>query len=282
VPEVLVIPQTAVLLTGTRAVVYVEVEQGDQTIYESREVHLGMRAGDNYVVLDGLEEGERVVTRGAFQIDSAMQIQAKPSMMQATEEADAETRGHGDTEKGESPRHRVTASPRLPVSAPAVDAPHYVAGAMYHDHFKPVLQAYFDLSAAMVADDADKSAASTAALRKALSGAIPHGLPASDEPTFKKYVAAIGDSLPKSDKAGVEQLRQQFPAVTATLRSYLHAFGHNLGAPVYRVHCPMAFDNKGADWLSPEDKVLNPYFGDKMLRCGEVVGRIAPDGRESR
>lgn len=274
VPEVLVIPQTAVLLTGTRAIVYVETRRGDQTVYEGREVRLGMRAGDWYVVLDGLAEGERVVTHGAFQIDSAMQIQARPSMMQGTEGEDAQTRGAGEAEKGESLR--------LSASAPAVEASRYVAGAMYHDHFKPVLLAYFDLAAALVAGNPEKSSASTAALRKALSGAIPHGLPASDEPLFKKYVAAIGDNLPESDKASVDQLRQQLPAVTAALRSYLHAFGHNLGAPVYRIHCPMAFDNKGADWLSPDDRVLNPYFGNKMLRCGEVVGRIGPDGRESR
>ncbi len=287
VPEVLVIPQTAVLLTGTRAVVYVETQQNDQPVYESREVRLGMRAGDNYVVLEGLDEGERIVTRGAFQIDSAMQIQAKPSMMQAAEEQDAETRGRGDRAEDDTETRRrgdagKAGSARQSASAPKADASRYVAGAMYHDHFKPVLQAYFDLAAALVAGDADKSTASTAALRKALSGVIPHGLPAGDEPVFKKYVAAIGDSLPKSDKASVEQLRQQLPAITAALRSYLRAFGHNLGAPVYRIHCPMAFDNKGADWLSPDDKVLNPYFGDKMLRCGEVVGQIAPDGRESR
>ncbi len=259
VPEVLVIPQTAVLLTGTRAIVYVETQQGDQTLYESREVHLGMRAGDQYVVLDGLTEGERVVARGAFQIDSAMQIQARPSMMQPPAQAASQ-----------------------PEAAPKAEHSHAVAGAMYHDHFKPVLQAYFDLAAALVAEDAGKSAASTAALRKALTGAIPHGLPPGDEPEFKKHVAAIGDALPASDKATVEQRRQRLPSLTAALRSYLHLFGHNLEAPVYRIHCPMAFNDKGADWLSPDDKVLNPYFGDKMLRCGEVVGRIAPDGRESR
>jgi membrane fusion protein, copper/silver efflux system len=39
---------------------------------------------------------------------------------------------------------------------------------------------------------------------------------------------------------------------------------------VYKMHCPMAFDDKGADWLSDRDEILNPYFGDMMLRCGEI------------
>jgi len=77
----LVIPRTAPLVTGKRAVVYVELPDTDMPTYEGREVVLGPRAGDWYLVVSGLEEGERVVTHGNFKIDSALQIQAKPSMM---------------------------------------------------------------------------------------------------------------------------------------------------------------------------------------------------------
>lgn len=77
----LVIPASAVLMTGKRAVVYVEVPGKDKPTYEGHEVLLGPRAGDYYVVYSGLSEGQRVVTRGNFKIDSDLQIQAKPSMM---------------------------------------------------------------------------------------------------------------------------------------------------------------------------------------------------------
>lgn len=77
----LVIPATAALKTGKRAVVYVEVPGREKPTYEGREVRLGMRLGDYYLVEEGLEEGERVVARGAFKLDAEMQIQAKPSMM---------------------------------------------------------------------------------------------------------------------------------------------------------------------------------------------------------
>jgi Cu(I)/Ag(I) efflux system membrane fusion protein len=77
----LVIPASAALITGTRAVVYVQVAQAEKPTYEGREVVLGPRAGDYYVVKEGLSEGEIVVTKGNFKIDSALQIQAKPSMM---------------------------------------------------------------------------------------------------------------------------------------------------------------------------------------------------------
>jgi Cu(I)/Ag(I) efflux system membrane fusion protein len=77
----LVIPASAPLVTGTRAIVYVELPEAEKPTYEGREIVLGPRAGDHYLVASGLREGERVVTRGAFKIDSALQIAAKPSMM---------------------------------------------------------------------------------------------------------------------------------------------------------------------------------------------------------
>ncbi len=77
----LVIPATAPLLTGKRAIAYVEIANKEKPTYEGREIVLGPRAGDYYLVREGLSEGERVVTHGAFKIDAELQIQAKPSMM---------------------------------------------------------------------------------------------------------------------------------------------------------------------------------------------------------
>lgn len=77
----LVIPASAPLITGKRAVVYVQLPNTEKPTYQGREILLGPRAGDYYIVESGLREGEIVVTNGNFKIDSAMQIQAKPSMM---------------------------------------------------------------------------------------------------------------------------------------------------------------------------------------------------------
>ena len=89
----LVIPASAALITGTRAIVYVELPDTDQPTYEGREIVLGSRAGDYYIVGSGLAEGEQVVTNGNFKIDSALQILAKPSMM--SPEGGAPAAGHG-------------------------------------------------------------------------------------------------------------------------------------------------------------------------------------------
>jgi len=77
----LVVPASAPLITGTRAIVYVKLPDTEQPTFEGREVVLGPRTGEHYVVRSGLVEGEEVVVQGAFKIDSALQIQARPSMM---------------------------------------------------------------------------------------------------------------------------------------------------------------------------------------------------------
>ncbi|MBL8862331.1 MAG: efflux RND transporter periplasmic adaptor subunit [Planctomycetes bacterium] len=74
---VLCVPTSAVLDSGTRQIVYVERSRG---LFEPREVVLGPRVGELLPVLGGLAEGERVVTRGGFLIDSQFQITGQPSL----------------------------------------------------------------------------------------------------------------------------------------------------------------------------------------------------------
>ncbi|MHC4722379.1 MAG: YHS domain-containing protein, partial [Planctomycetota bacterium] len=62
---------------------YVQLPGTEKPTYQGREVVLGPRATDYYIVESGLAEGETIVTNGNFKIDSALQIQAKPSMMSA-------------------------------------------------------------------------------------------------------------------------------------------------------------------------------------------------------
>jgi Cu(I)/Ag(I) efflux system membrane fusion protein len=80
----LVMPASAALLTGRkldRAVVYAVIEGTDRPTYVGKEIVLGPRAGDLYVVREGLMEGERVVTRGNFKIDSELQLRGRSSLM---------------------------------------------------------------------------------------------------------------------------------------------------------------------------------------------------------
>jgi Cu(I)/Ag(I) efflux system membrane fusion protein len=87
----LVIPRSAVLWTGKRSVVYVK-KPGDEPVFTIREIGLGPMLGNSYVVTDGLQEGEEIVTEGAFSVDAAAQLEGKPSMM--NQEGGMKSTGH--------------------------------------------------------------------------------------------------------------------------------------------------------------------------------------------
>lgn len=127
----LLVPATAPLLTGRRAVIYVRLP-GEKPHFQGRDVLLGPRAGDWFPVLEGLAEGERVVVNGAFKLDSALQIQARPSMMLPEQPAD---------------------EPALPDIPPC-----------YANMAPQVVAAYLPLSAALAADDGAAAAAAADAL----------------------------------------------------------------------------------------------------------------------
>lgn len=79
----IVVPQTAVLWTGKRSIVYVR-ENSITPAFLMREVVLGPALGGSYIVLEGLDEGEEVVTNGVFTIDASAQLEGKISMMNST------------------------------------------------------------------------------------------------------------------------------------------------------------------------------------------------------
>lgn len=79
--EQLIIPQSAVLWTGTRSIVYVKLPKTDIPSFKMREITLGASLKDSYIVEDGLKEGEEIVTNGTFSVDAAAQLSGKPSMM---------------------------------------------------------------------------------------------------------------------------------------------------------------------------------------------------------
>jgi len=76
-----VIPRSAVLWTGRRSIVYVKQPGTEDPVFQLREIELGPSLGESYVVMNGLSEGEEVVTSGAFSVDAAAQLEGKKSMM---------------------------------------------------------------------------------------------------------------------------------------------------------------------------------------------------------
>ncbi len=296
-PKALAVPQTAVLLTGTRAVVYVEKPQKDRPAYQGRVVELGPRAGDYYIVKSGLAEGERVVTRGAIMIDSALQILAEPSMMQPAATGDSQPHASGvpaGRGPGEATEHEHHADAVQPTGGRPPGSSFALSGAEYQKQASPVIAAYLNLTAALANDDVESARRAAADLRKAAHDAKPTGLEGEARTAFAERMNRIveatsvtGDGTPPTEGGRatdevvtIQTLRQRLPAITAAMEAYLRSFGHDRRTIVYRAFCPMAEGGKGAYWLQAESGIRNAYFGASMLRCGEVKGVIGPDGKE--
>jgi Cu(I)/Ag(I) efflux system membrane fusion protein len=250
VEEPLVIPRTAPMITGRRAIVYVQVPGADQPTYEAREVVLGVRAGNLYIVERGLQEGEDVVVHGAFRIDSAMQIVAKPSMMMPGDPAGA----HGATERFEV-------------------AEAFVFG------LKPVYAAYLDAQEALAADDLGGFNQAATDLDVAVGLVEETGLVGKPLGAWRRAAARLRSSGAVTE---IVEARTRFERMSDGIIDLQRRFGHHGGETWHLAFCPMAFDNTGAEWLQRGTVINNPYFGASMLRCGEVRAAFAPLGANGR
>jgi hypothetical protein len=67
----------------------------------------------------------------------------------------------------------------------------------------------------------------------------------------------------------IETARAKFALLSEELAALLTRFGVTEGK-LYKAWCPMAFDNRGASWIQSKEEISNPYFGEAMLRCGEI------------
>ncbi|RKX46418.1 MAG: efflux transporter periplasmic adaptor subunit [Verrucomicrobia bacterium] len=245
----LLIPVTAALKTGKRAVVYVELPDREKPSYEGREVRLGQRLGNFYIVEEGLEEGERVVTRGAFKLDAELQIRAKPSMMSAPSE---------DEDMSEMD-HSTMPAEILPEDVPEAFAQQLEAAVL----------TYFDIQLALGGDSAESAKTATDALKEKLQQ-IDMGLLEGDgHMVWMEHFKNLNATTIKLQKASsIETQRAAFYSLSQQLALTLRTFPIQL--PVQQAFCPMAFDDAGAIWLQKSSEIINPYFGEMMLKCGEI------------
>jgi Cu(I)/Ag(I) efflux system membrane fusion protein len=77
--------------------------------------------------------------------------------------------------------------------------------------------------------------------------------------------------------ADIGAARARFEAMSAGAVALERRFGHRDGGSRRVVHCPMAFDGRGADWLQRGEAIDNPYFGAAMRRCGRIVETFGPN-----
>ena len=88
---------------------------------------------------------------------------------------------------------------------------------------------------------------------------------------WMKSSAGLESILSRAGKSkDIKLLREEFYLLSQQLTKIAKHFGSTGEGSLYVLHCPMAFDHKGAQWLQDNDQTSNPYFGHTMLRCGDV------------
>jgi len=271
----LLIPVTAPLLTGTRAVVYVEINSDDGSIFEGRVVALGPRAGEYYIVKSGLEEGENVVINGAFKIDAELQIRAKPSMMMP-EGGGPAGHNHGQSQVASSDQSghegHAEAMPKYEFgSVDRIEVAQDAQGALV-----PVYDAYFDIQMALADDDLSETINGFKLLLSKVKN-VDMSLFKDDAHMrwMKIYKAMIKSSEEGSKTKNIEDSRSAFYLLSLAAIELHDTFGHASNQTYYLTYCPMAFEFKGAFWLQTTDTVNNSFFGESMLRCGEIKQDLA-------
>lgn len=240
----LVIPETSPLFTGRRSVVFVEVPHESRPTYELRVVRLGPRSGPVYPVLAGLNEGERVVERGAFVLDADLQLRGGRSMM------------------------------TLPDDVSSAPPPGPPVSAAFRAALSPVLKAYLDAQAHLANDALDEARASLNQLARVANTASPEGSRKALDAWQKVASELVGHARhgASSDEAG--EVRRAFEHVSTQVIELLRLFGNPLDAALRLAFCPMAFDSKGAEWVQRDETLQNPYYGQAMLRCGEFRATV--------
>lgn len=230
----LAITRTALLWSGKRSIVYVKVPDTEFPTYEMREITIGPRMGEMWLVEAGLEAGEEIVTNGVFAIDAAAQLSGNYSMLMRPE-----------TKTMEVPQE-------------------------FRQQMTAIADAYFPVKNALVKDDFQEARSGLVEVENALAKVEMRNLKgkAHDHWMALKEQLAVAVTMMKGAK-DLEALRQHFAMLSESILEVTESFGLEKDK-VYKDFCPMAFDNKGAFWLSETEEILNPYFGEAMLSCGEV------------
>lgn len=248
----LYVPRPAVLMAGGNSVVYVEAKPG---VFEIRPVTLGPILRDKIVIVEGLKANEVVATAGNFLIDSQMQLAGKPSLIDPT-------RAIARSKERKEP---------LKFENLAVDTVTGESGKQLEDLYA----AYFDVQIALASDKKPSSEAAQALHAAASKLAKDEALPEAATKLLTD-VAAKSEHLHHMELAEARKGFKPISHAIVTLASQLRS--ENAQGPFTHFFCPMV-PGGGGDWLQPNDRLLNPYFGSEMLRCGEKVQVFPTKGK---
>jgi hypothetical protein len=159
-------------------------------------------------------------------------------------------------------------------SATEAGEPQFAVDAAFQQQLANVFTSYVALKDAFVASDAAKVASEATTTSSALATTDMKLLTGVAHNDWMNYLGGMETSLKEiAASTDIEAQRQAFSTLSDNLYKSIKAYGLG-GSTAYYEFCPMAFDNQGGYWLSAEEKIRNPYFGDKMLSCGTVKEKL--------
>jgi Cu(I)/Ag(I) efflux system membrane fusion protein len=251
----IVIPKSAVMWTGERSIVYIKNNAENKVNFKLREVTLGPSLGDAYVIKSGLENGEEIVVNGTFTVDAAAQLAGKPSMMNS--KGDSVNKGDMET----TSKVKKTATTTV-INTKAKEA------------LKPLYQEYLNLKDGLAADNLANAKKAGIAMQTALSKIDMSLFSGDSHEIWMKHQNNLKLALqPVPNFKTMEKMRKAFQPISEAMIALTNSF-KPFGQTLYVQYCPMVDGNKGANWISQFKEIKNPYFGAKMLNCGETKSTI--------
>jgi len=159
--------------------------------------------------------------------------------------------------------------------APAqASAPQFQVDAAFQQQLSGVFTSYVSLKDAFVATNSAQVKEAASKVQESLSKTdmkLLTGVAHNDWMIYSGGIEASLKEIQASDD--IEVQRNSFSKLSDNMYKSIKAYGLG-GATAFYEFCPMAFNNQGAYWLSDVAEIRNPYFGDKMLKCGSVEEKL--------
>lgn len=246
------IPRSAVLWTGKRSVVYVKLANNEG--FELREVELGNAIDNHYQVIEGLKAGEEVVVNGTFTLDAEAQLKGKISMMAPSESSASDHKNGFQEIELPGTINYIESTPRS-----------------FKNQLQSLTKTYLTLKDAMVEGLPSSIQVQSQKVSEALKKTDMSLLKGDAHMHWMTLLEPMQQSLSDINSSdNRDQQRLQFINLSKALINAIESFGTTMESPLYVQFCPMANNDKGATWVSAQEEIINPYFGDMMLRCGNV------------
>lgn len=250
--KALTLPADAVIREENNGHVYKKIGKGK---FKAQMVTTGLENFNKVEIKEGLDLGDSIVVTGAYLLYSEIVLKKGANPMAG--------HNHGGVKmvsQTEAPSQQKL----------VVDEKPMATDPKFSQQLAGVVAAYLKVKDALVSSDAKNASAQIKDVATTLKKVDMSLLKGDAHMLWMEKLNVMEESVKLIQvSTDIELQRASFSQLTGALYSSIKTFGVK-GLHAYYQFCPMAFDSKGAYWISREEEISNPYFGEQMLRCGET------------